>query len=221
MKIAGKPSHLTVFDLDHTLIGVNISYAFGKYLYKIGVLSFSAMVKIGFAYAGHTMGNQSLQWLHNQSFENFFKNFPRSLLEMHVKDFCNLYLTSLINLPCFLHLEKAKKSQSAIALLSSSPDFLVEPIAERFGIPSWIGTCYASDENGLLSHISLVVDGAFKAEYLRRLMTRYQIEKDQISVLSDSILDLPIFEMAGVKIGVNPDRKLAALCRKNGWKILL
>jgi phosphoserine phosphatase len=211
---------LIVFDLDHTLVNVNISYAFGKYLYQIGVLSFPALLKTVFAYAQHKVFGKSLHWLHHRSLNAFLGGLHKPFLAKHAGRFCDLYLPSLLHIPCLHYLEEAKKSQKAVALLSSSPDFLVEPIANRLGIPSWIGTCYAANSEGRLSSISCVVDGTFKAEYLNRLMASYGVGKEDICVLSDSILDLPLFEMAGLKVGVNPDRKLRAHCKKHGWSVL-
>lgn len=211
---------LVVFDLDHTLVTTNISFAFGKYLYQIGVLSFPAMLKTSFAYFRHKAFGKSLSWLHHQSLNAFLSSFQKAALRDHVNGFYDLHLTSLFHLPSLHYLEEAKRSEKNIALMSSSPDFLVEPIANRLGIPSWIGTCYAANEKGRLHSILSVVDGDFKSEYLRRLMLQHQVERDNICVLSDSILDLPLFEMAGLKVGVHPDRKLRKHCREHGWKVV-
>lgn len=178
------------------------------------------MLKTVLAYGQHKILGKSLRWLHHQSLDAFLGGFHKNDLAKHVTRFCDLYLSSLLHLPALHYLEEAKQSQKAIALLSSSPDFLVEPIANSLGIPSWIGTCYAVNDEGRLHSVSCVVDGEFKAEYLKRLMQSYGVEKEDICVLSDSILDLPLFEMAGVRVGVNPDRKLRAHCKKHGWSIL-
>lgn len=211
---------LIVFDLDHTLLNTNISFAFGKYLYKIGVLSFPAMLKTVSAYIQHKAFGKSLSWLHHRSLNAFLGNFQKLTLLQHASRFYDLYLSSLFHLPTLLYLEEMKKSENIIALMSSSPDFLVEPLANRLGILSWVGTCYDVNAEGRLHNILSVVDGPFKAEILRRLMTRHHIKQENICVLSDSILDLPLFEMAELKVGVNPDKKLKKHCRANGWKVL-
>lgn len=211
---------LVVFDIDHTLLTTNISFAFGKYLYQIGALSFPAMVKTVSTYFRHKAFGKSLNWVHYQALNTFLNTFEHSTLKDHVTRFYDLYLLSLFHLPTLHYLEEAKKSGKIIALMSSSPDFLVQPLANRLCIPSWIGTCYGVNEKGRLHSILSVVDGEFKAEYLRRLMTQHQIEQDNTCVLSDSILDLPLFEMAGLKVGVNPDRKLKQHCKKHGWNVV-
>jgi hypothetical protein len=37
---------------------------------------------------------------------------------------------------------------------------------------------------------------------------------------SDSINDLPMLELVGNPVAMNPDRKLAAVARRRGWQVL-
>lgn len=107
-----------------------------------------------------------------------------------------------------------------MAILSSSPDFLVESIAKRLNIPYWIGTCYRVDQEGQICEIAQVVDGEYKAEFLHQLMRRYQLNKEQVTAYSDSLLDLPMMNVAGVKVGVNPGRLFYSHCKKHHWNII-
>lgn len=215
-----KPAGLVVFDLDHTLVQGNMSFAFGKYLYAQGVLSTWAMLKSASAYASHKVFGQSLTWLHRKIFSAFLETFDKRTLLGHVNSFLDKELASLLYAPVLDKLNEALENGQHVALLSSSPDFIVEAVASRMQIQMWIGTCYAVDKQDRLCEISCVVDGHFKAEYLRRLMQRYQVDSSDVTVYSDSILDLPLFEIAGNKIAVNPDQELTRHCVAKAWKII-
>ena len=43
---------------------------------------------------------------------------------------------------------------------------------------------------------------------------------ENCSFYSDSILDLPLLEVVGRPVAVNPDRRLACTARRRGWSIL-
>lgn len=197
-----------------------MSVAFGRYLYKIGVMPFYPVVKSVAIYLSHKFFGKSLHWLHQETFHAFFKDFPKALLIQYVEKFIETHLEELFYLPSKEALLKAQKEGQLIALLSSSPDFIVQPLAKHLNIPYWIGTCYAVDEENRLSEVSQIVDGEYKAEYLRKLMTRFQLKRENVTVYTDSILDLPLLMEAGVKIAVQPDNKLRAICKQNNWIVI-
>lgn len=198
-----------VFDLDHTLVQANMSYAFGKYLYFQGQMGFIPTMKAAYAYARHKIFRKSLKWLHENVFDAFLKSCHKPTLLTHVHTFLDRDFEALIYHPAMDCLNEAKKNGFDVAIFSSSPDFIVEEIAKRLGLDSWIGTSYTVDKEDRLCEILRIVDGDYKALFLRRLMQARGLVREDVTVYSDSILDLPLFELAGTKVAVNPDRRLA------------
>lgn len=211
---------LVVFDLDHTLVKVNMSYAFGKYLYSLGAMPFPAMIRSCSAYLAHKGFGKSLHWLHQKIFDAYLKSSHKPTIKRHVDAFLDRDLKELFYPPAMACLKEAEARGAHLAILSSSPDFLVEAIAKRLNISTWIGTCYLVDKQELLCEIACIVDGDYKAEFLQRLMQAHLAEKKDVTVYSDSILDMPIFQMAGTKIAVNPSRALASFSRRHEWKVI-
>lgn len=209
-----------VFDLDHTLIKGNVSYAFGKYLYRKGALPLFPMLKCIYAYFCHKSLGKSLAWLHGKVLQTSFKAFRKASLVGYVEEFLDQFLANLYYKPAYEAFCLAQKQGALMAILSSSPDFLVESIAKRLNIPYWIGTCYRVDQEGQICEIAQVVDGEYKAEFLHQLMRRYQLNKEQVTAYSDSLLDLPMMNVAGVKVGVNPGRLFYSHCKKHHWNII-
>lgn len=197
-----------------------MSLAFGKFLYQTGNMSLLAMLNSLSAYGMHKIFRKSLAWLHRKIFYAYFYRFPKKKLDALVDQFLNEHLENSYYPPVADALSNARGQGAILAIASSSPDFLVAPIAMRLGIEYWIGTCYRIDKQERLCEIGSVVDGEFKAEYLKKLMNRFQVSQDNVSAYSDSILDLPLLELAGSKFGVKPDRCLHSHCIQESWKIL-
>ena len=117
-------------------------------------------------------------------------------------------------------LETAKEFGHYTVILSSSPDFLVKHITNRFEVDEWGATEYTLDQEGNFCSIRRTMEGEVKANYIHELVQKRGIPKDKITAYSDSHLDLPFLKAAGKAIAVNPDRTLRKICKKNNWKII-
>ena len=210
---------LVFFDLDHTLLNVNISFVFGKYLYEKGYLPFSKMLYCSSLYLYHKYFGLSLNQLQHRIFSAFFRGRQLSKIKLHVEEFLDKDFPALIYLPAYTALKTALSEKHQVTILSSSPDFLVEPIASYFGV-KWRATKYLDDGEGILAEIKYVLDGQAKAEIVRNRAECLNIEMRNIFAYSDSYLDLSFLQAAGCPIVVNPDKKLLKHARQNNWPIL-
>jgi HAD superfamily hydrolase (TIGR01490 family) len=212
---------LIVFDLDHTLIRINSSYAFGSYLFQQKQFYLAQIVWSLIDYMRHQWLGLSMQQLHQKSFNRLFKNFPFIRLQACVQDFLDKNLKDLLSLPVWERLKVAQTEGHETLLLSSSPDFLVQPLAANLGVSGWGATIYQMNEEGNLSHLSQVMDGKQKAHYLLNHLKTSEFSLSSVTAYSDSYLDLPLLEIVGQAIGVNPDKRLKKVCVQNQWEILL
>ncbi|KAF3361477.1 hypothetical protein PHSC3_001851 [Chlamydiales bacterium STE3] len=212
-------SKFSFFDLDHTLLKVNISFSFGKYLFQKGKFPRFQVLYCAAQYFRHKFLGLSLSALHEKIFQAYFVG--KSVHEMagFVEDFLNKELNHFLYLPAFLEMQKAILNHEQVILLSSSPDFLVAPIAKRFGI-SYHATEYKNDDKNHFSSVANVLSGEVKAEIVKKLALDQSIATKNITAYSDSYLDLPFLKMAGRPVAVNPDRALLKVCQQNSWPIL-
>lgn len=211
---------LSAFDLDGTLIQGNISFAFGQYLYRHGHLPLTSMLKLVVAYGRHRYGGLSLGDLHQTAFSLFFRGRQRNELDGLVGQFLDVALPKLWYSPAVDQLIQAKESGHYVAILSSSPDFLVEAMAARLQVATWQSSVYPVSETGHLMTQPYILVGEAKALGLAQLATQCAVDRNHTVVYSDSILDLPFLLAGGRAVGVRPDRKLKQLCVKNAWDVL-
>ena len=64
------------------------------------------------------------------------------------------------------------------------------------------------------------MDGNEKAKEATLLMNKLNILKKDVSVYSDNIDDLKLFDLAAKKIAVRPCPKLSKLSKQNSWEII-
>ena len=107
-----------------------------------------------------------------------------------------------------------------MGIFSSSPDFIVAPIARRLQVDYWVASRYQTNKAGRFQNIATIVQGQEKARLLRNWVHSLGLDLSDSIAYSDSIADLAFLSAAGHAIGVNPDRSLRALCRKEGWEVI-
>jgi phosphoserine phosphatase len=162
----------------------------------------------------------SLQSLHEVTFNTFLKNKSYDDIKRHVNVFLDKYLVKLFYMPAVLRLQKAISENHYITIYSSSPFFLVGPIADLLKVNEYKSSLYSLNNHNKFEKIKLILDGEKKASYALELMKKLNISKEEVYVYSDSIEDLSLFEISGNKIAVQPGKSLKKIFIENGWEII-
>jgi len=107
-------------------------------------------------------------------------------------------------------------------IISASPIEIVEPLATALGMTGGIGTRGEVD-NGVYTGR---LDGPFcygegKAEAISLLAAERNIDLANSWSYSDSMSDVPMMELVGNAVAVNPDSELSDLSRRKGWPVVV
>lgn len=208
---------ISVFDLDHTLLTINSSFRFGLFLCQRGSLGWWQFFFILSCQLGYTLGFLSVIKLHDRAFQRLFLGRPKAFVDLSVEAFLDSSFERFLYLPAMGKLKEALAQGHLTMILSSSPDFLVAPIAKRLGVSLWRATNYAVDKDQRFCHISFLMLGEHKAEVLHKLR---QSHLGFVTAYSDSHLDLPLLLAADKAVGVNPNRRLRRICKCKHWSII-
>ena len=211
---------LSVFDLDHTLVNVNTSLYFGVYLFKKKILPLKKMASLLFYYFCHKIRILSVAKLHQLAFQKFFLGRSMDDLETLATDFFAESAEKITNFHIFSKLQEAKKNNHYTAILSSSPNFIVSQVAKKFDVDEWQATCYCKDQDGKICGISSNMQGEDKAKVLKQLSLKLNIPCQNVVAYTDSYQDIPLLQIVGKPIAVNPDRILRKKSVKMGWEIM-
>ena len=135
----------------------------------------------------------------------------------------NEYLLPTLKKSVFEKLKKHQKDGCLTILTSGSFQELLQIIARRLGIDFAIGTELEIVKNkfsGKIIHPFCFGKG--KAERVKSFLSKNGLKvnlKDSFAY-SDSFFDLPILEMVGNPVVVEPDKKLLEVAKNKGWQII-
>lgn len=106
-------------------------------------------------------------------------------------------------------------------IVSASPVEIVEPLAHALSMTGGIGTRGEVADGIYTGHLTgPFCYGEGKAEAIKSLAAERGIDLDNSWAYSDSASDIPMMELVGHAVAVNPDAKLAALARQRGWPVV-
>ena len=115
-----------------------------------------------------------------------------------------------------MHLDQGQR----VWLVTAAPIEIASIIARRLGLTGAMGTV-AEHEDGVYTGrlVGDMLHGPAKAEAIKALAAREGLDLSRCSAYSDSSNDLPMLSMVGDPIAINPDAKLRAHAKANGWRI--
>jgi HAD superfamily hydrolase (TIGR01490 family) len=115
-----------------------------------------------------------------------------------------------------LHLEEGQR----VWLVTAAPIEIARVIARRLGLTGALGTV-AEHENGVYTGrlVGDMLHGPAKGEAIKALAAREGLDLEQCSAYSDSFNDLTMLSMVGHPVAINPDARLRAYAKHQGWQI--
>lgn len=119
--------------------------------------------------------------------------------------------------------ELAKAHMAAgdqVWLVTATPVEVAEVIAARLGLTGALGTVAERMDGTYTGRlVDGIMHGAAKAEAVRALAEREGLDLADCAAYSDSLNDLPMLSLVGRPVAVNPDPRLRAHARANGWTV--
>ena len=115
-----------------------------------------------------------------------------------------------------MHLDAGQR----VWLVTATPVEVAAVIARRLGLTGALGTVAESREGVYTGRlVGEILHGEAKAEAVRALAAREGLDLTQCAAYSDSANDIPMLELVGQPCAVNPDSRLRAHARTNGWRV--
>ncbi|MFL6243694.1 MAG: HAD family hydrolase [Acidimicrobiia bacterium] len=209
------------FDLDKTIIAKSSVLAFGRPFYREGLLSRRSIVKSLYAQVVFMMVGADEQKM--EKLRVAMSAMTRGWNRDHVASIVRETLTDVIEPIIYAEaLELFDEHHAAgrkVVIVSSAPLEVVQPLAEFLGADEGVGTRAAIDDEGnYTGELEFYAYGANKAQAIRELAARQYINLPMSYAYSDSITDLPMLDVVGHPVAVNPDKELARLAREREWE---
>jgi HAD superfamily hydrolase (TIGR01490 family) len=115
-----------------------------------------------------------------------------------------------------LHLDQGQR----VWLVTAAPVEIARIIARRLGLTGALGTV-AEHVDGVYTGrlVGTMLHGPSKAEAVAALAESEGLDLARCSAYSDSANDLPMLSMVGHACAINPDARLRAHARRQGWPV--
>jgi HAD superfamily hydrolase (TIGR01490 family) len=115
-----------------------------------------------------------------------------------------------------LHLDQGQR----VWLVTAAPVEMAQIIARRLGLTGAMGTV-SEHVDGVYTGrlVGDMLHGPAKAEAVKALAAREALDLARCSAYSDSSNDLPMLSLVGDPCAINPDARLRAHAKEQGWRI--
>jgi alcohol-forming fatty acyl-CoA reductase len=213
--------HVAAFDLENTLIASNVVESFGF----LATRDMSAMERTRFV-ADMFRQAPSMLKLDRKDRGDFLRSFYRRYEDAPaalVKEDAWEYLSQLVITKSFPAGIRRVREHRALGhrtiLITGALDFLVEPLRPLFD--EIVAANMIERPNGTFSGELNVSPptGEARALILAQYCEAEGLSLEETVSYADSASDLPMLEIAGHPVAVNPEPKLATIARKRGWHV--
>jgi HAD superfamily hydrolase (TIGR01490 family) len=217
-----EPMPAAFFDLDKTVIARASMVAFGKPLYRAGLVSRWLLLRALYG---------QLVYLYMGADEDRMARMRESALRVtvgwhrdHIRSLVRETMDEVIDPIVYeeaLDLIREHKARGdRVFIISASPEEIVAPLSEYLGADEAIATRPMVDDEGRYTgEIEFYSYGPFKAEAMHRVAERDGFDLADCFAYSDSATDIPMLEAVGHPVAVNPDRVLAEYAQEQGWQV--
>lgn len=210
------------FDLDKTIIAKSSTLAFTRPMFKAGLLSGSTLAKAGIAQAYYQAFGADHDQLERvkEELSSITRGWDKREVEELVSETVDEIVTPLVYAEALAIIEEHRGEGRKVVVISASPEEIVRPLCRYLGIDNVIATRSQIDEEGKYTgEVEFYAYGPGKAEAMIELADSEGFDLSESFAYSDSITDLPMLEVVGNPVVVNPDSDLAEVAEERGWEV--
>jgi HAD superfamily hydrolase (TIGR01490 family) len=218
----GPTMQAAFFDLDKTIISRSSSLALSRPLYRAGMVSRGQLLRGAYAQLVYLLvgADEGKMERLKEGMLALTKGWDRAQVEELVRDVLFDVIDPYVYQEALDLIALHRSEGRRIYVVSSSPEEVVRPLAAHFGASGVIATrAQIDDEGRYTGELAFYAYGAQKAEAVRELAERLGMDLEGSYAYSDSITDLPMLEVVGNPVAVNPDKELRREAEERGWQV--
>jgi HAD superfamily hydrolase (TIGR01490 family) len=213
-------SYIAFFDLDRTILSLNSGSVLVREAYKSGFMSTSDLLNalyLSFLYKFHLRDTSVIisgmgKWLQGMTIKE---------VDLLSEQIVNSHLIDAVRPEIFSEIRLRKENNAEVVILSSVIVQICKSLGSHLGVDNQICTTMEVI-NGVFTGLP---DGKFCFDDEKRVRLieyckagHYNLSESYY--YGDSIADFPALEVVGHPVCVTPDKKLAKIARKRGWRII-
>jgi len=210
------------FDLDKTIVAKSSVVAFGGSFYREGLISRRVIARAMYGQLVYTLfgaGESKMERM-REAMLHLTRGWDQRRIKQIVRETLDDVIAPIVYEEALDLLREHHEAGRRTVLISSSPAEVVEPVAEHLGVDDVISTRAAVDHRGRYTgELEFYAYGPHKADAILDLAASEGIDLASSYAYSDSVTDLPMLEVVGHPVAVNPDRDLERIARDRDWPV--
>lgn len=208
------------FDVDGTLIARNSGPLYMRFLRRRGEIRRRDALRTLYLYVRYRLNLLDIEDAIEKS-----SVWIRGRSECAIAEHCRVWYRETVRqylLPEMLRRIRVHKERGhVVALLSSTTNYLADPLAEDLGIEHRLVSRLVVRDGRFTGEVQRpLCYGAGKIHWARTFAAARGIDLAASFFYTDSVTDLPMLEVVGHPQVVNPDPLLRRTARRRGWEIL-
>lgn len=211
------------FDLDKTVIAKASMVAFGREIYREGLISRRTIMRAiygHFVYQHLGASEEKMEEVREQALA-LTKGWDQEEVKRIVHETLRTVVQPIIYREAADLIAEHKAAGRIVAIVSASPEEIVAPLAEFLGAHRALGTRARIDAEGKYTGlVDFYCAGPYKPVAMAALAQELDIDLDASYAYSDSATDIPMMEAVGHPVVVNPDRVLARMAKEREWPVM-
>jgi len=211
------------FDLDKTIIAGSSTLAFGRPLYKAGFLRRGTLVRLGIAQLSYMLfgaDEGDLERARNEMLD-LVSGWHKAEIEAIVAQTLDDVIEPLVFAEALFLIDEHRRAGREVYVVSASPEEFVIPIAKMVGIDNVIATRIRTDALGrYVPELDRYAMGPGKADAMKEVAAEDGIDLGGSFAYTDSFTDMPMLEIVGNPVPVNPEKELREAAEQRDWRIL-
>ncbi len=209
------------FDLDKTIVARSSPLALGRSFFKEGLISRSWLLKSLYAQLMfHLMGaDESKMQKMQKEAARMTEGWEAEKVRRVVTEVLEDVISPLIYAEALEAIHDHRAAGRLICIVSSSPEEVVEPLARLIHVDNSIASKPEIKDGKYTGELDFYAYGPHKADAIKRLAAESDIDLAASFAYSDSITDLPMLEVVGNPVAVNPDKELRTIAEDRGWPV--
>jgi HAD superfamily hydrolase (TIGR01490 family) len=211
------------YDVDGTLIKINIVHAFAFYAARHASLAESALrtVKTAASIPVFWAADKlSRKWF-NEIFYRSYQGASEDRLVVLAEELFEDVIQPNIYPRARELIEESRRAGVRQVLVSGALDFTMRPLARYLGVDDLIANQLEFVDHYATGKLKKpFVAGATKADIMRGFAKQHGIDLAESWAYTDSFSDYPMLAAVGHPTACNPDFRLRALARSYDWPVL-
>jgi len=214
---------IAFFDVDNTLLRGASIYHFGQGAFRQGLLTVKDLVRFGWhqlRFIAVGENPRHLLQIRERALELADGITETQLTEL-ADEVYDLYIAPKL-WPATVQLTEEHLARGhQVWLITASPTVIAQVIADRLGLTGALGTEIEIVDGTLTGALKgNILHGAHKADMAKGLAKKLGARLEDCWAYSDSRNDIPLLNLVGHRVVVNPDAALAKYAKERSWSTL-